>query len=92
MSTKKMPTKPMSEARKAYLSAIGKARWAAMPRDGVCRRCGIAIVLPYTFCRDCWQNIPGEKRDVILSAMVSGVTIANQPDPAYWAAIEDACK
>jgi hypothetical protein len=80
----------MTAERKAYLSALGKARFAALPRDGSCRKCETPIVKDYVFCRDCWLGLSDESRAAINAAFVPGIHPADQTGADYWAAVEAA--
>lgn len=78
----------MSESRRQRMSELAKARFAALPKDGTCRKCATAIVGRYTFCRDCWTSLTDDQRASINAFFVPGAYPANQTDPRYWAAIE----
>jgi hypothetical protein len=85
-------TKRLSNAWRRQISATMKARFAALPKDESCRKCGEPIVRQYILCRDCWASFSDEQRAAINAAFVPGVTLRNQTDPAYWSAIDEACK
>ena len=82
----------MTEARRKYLSDIGKARFAALPKNGACRKCKTPIVDRFTFCKECWTNLSDDQRSAINAHFVLGAYPSQQKNPAYWAAIEEACK
>ena len=80
----------MTDARRQRMSEIGKARFAALPLDGTCRKCGAAIVGRYTFCKACWAGLDDASRSAINALYVPGSSPSQQKDPAYWSAIDAA--
>jgi hypothetical protein len=82
----------MTDSRRAKMSDIMKAKFAALPKDATCRKCGEPIVSRFIFCRDCWLGMTDDQRLAINSAFVAGTKLREQPDPAYWAAVDGACK
>lgn len=78
--------------RRAAASAARLAQIAAMPLDATCRKCGTQINSRYVFCRGCWKAVPAEDRAAINARFVAGYDLRDQPDPAYWSAIEEACR
>ena len=82
----------MSPEKRAYLSALGKARWAARPKDAACAKCGEPIVSDFTFCKPCWQALPDMTREAILAACEPGVRWGWQTGEAYRSAVEEACR
>lgn len=82
----------MTEARRKHLSDLALARIAALPRNESCRKCGTPITSKFIFCRDCWFGLSDDHRAALHAAFVPGTDLRQQPDPAYWAAVEEACR
>ena len=82
----------LSDAWRKKISATAKARFAALPKDETCRKCATPVISRFILCRDCWLGFTDEQRAAINAAFVPGVPLRDQPDPAYWQAIEEACR